>query len=125
MGYTFLDLGAQKIGLMIMKETSLILNFIKDFEWLNKKVTIIQGYLIDADAQSAPRQSVRSWLPNVEDIALDAEDTLDKCVVQSRGTNNEISQSSHVCAFSYSQLVFRYKMACRIKEVKDRMSSIL
>ncbi|GLJ20216.1 hypothetical protein SUGI_0366920 [Cryptomeria japonica] len=114
-----LGLVAQKIGSMITEETSLFLNFKKDFEWLNKKLIDIQGYLRDADAQSSPRRSVKSWLLNVENIALDAEDILDECAVQSRGTDNEISQSSCVCAFSYCELAFRYKMARRIKDVKS------
>lgn len=40
-------------------------------------------------------------LLDVAEIALDAEDILDEC------TDNEISQSSCVCAFSYSQSVFK------------------
>ncbi|GLJ20106.1 hypothetical protein SUGI_0364780 [Cryptomeria japonica] len=109
----------------INKEVSLVCNFRNDFKWLSKKLTNVRGYLTDADAQSAKNASVRSWLLDVADIAWDAEDILEECAVQSQGTSNESPQSSCVCAFSYSQLVFRCKMARRIKEVKDRMKSVM
>ncbi|XP_059074332.1 disease resistance RPP13-like protein 4 [Cryptomeria japonica] len=109
----------------INKEVSLVLNFKKDFEWLSKKLTTIKGYLTYADVQSAHNASVKRWLLDVAEIALDAEDILDECALKSQGTENEIPQSSCVCAFSCSQLVFRCKMARRIKEVKDRMRSVM
>ncbi|GLJ20115.1 hypothetical protein SUGI_0365070 [Cryptomeria japonica] len=109
----------------INKEVSLVCNFRNDYKWLSKKLTNVRGYLTDADAQIAKNASVKSWLLDVADIAWDAEDILEDCAVQSQGTSNEIPQSSCVYAFSYSQLVFRYKMARRIKEVKDRMKSVM
>ncbi|GLJ20163.1 hypothetical protein SUGI_0366060 [Cryptomeria japonica] len=129
MASALVDVVVEKIGGMIIeqinKEVSLICNFRNDFQWLSKKLTNVRGYLTDADAQSANNESVKSWLLEVADVAWDAEDILDECAVQSRGTNNESPQSSCVCAFSYSQLVFRYKMARRIKDVKDRIRSIM
>ncbi|GLJ19863.1 hypothetical protein SUGI_0360050 [Cryptomeria japonica] len=119
----------EKLGKMVIeqinKEASLVLSFREDFEWLSNKLTRIRSYLREADLRSAHNESVKSWLLDVAEIALDAEDILDECAVQSEGTDNESAQSSCVCAFSYSQLVFRYKMARRIKDVKDRMRSIL
>ncbi|GLJ20158.1 hypothetical protein SUGI_0365900 [Cryptomeria japonica] len=88
----------------------------------------ISSYLRDVDLQGAHDKSVKSWLlevAEIAEIALDAEDILDECALQSQGTTNESRQSSCVYAFSYSQLVFRYKMAHRIKDMKDRTRSIL
>ncbi|GLJ20223.1 hypothetical protein SUGI_0367020 [Cryptomeria japonica] len=129
MASVVVDLVLEKLGGMLIEEiskgVSLFCNFRSDFQWLSKKLTMLRDYLRDADAQSAHKPSVKKWLLEVEDIAWDAEDILDECAVQSKGTNNESPQSSCVCAFSYSQLVFRYKMARRIKDVKDRMRSIM
>ncbi|GLJ20159.1 hypothetical protein SUGI_0365910 [Cryptomeria japonica] len=129
MASAVVDVVVEKFGGMIIeqinKEVSLVLNFKKDFEWLKKKLTNVRGYLTDADAQSANNESVKRWLLDIADIAWDAEDILDECAVQSKGANNEIPQSSCVCAFSYSQLAFRYKMARRIKDVKDRMRTVM
>ncbi|GLJ20227.1 hypothetical protein SUGI_0367100 [Cryptomeria japonica] len=129
MASVVVDLVLEKLGGMLIEEiskgVSLFCNLRSDFQWLSKKLTKLRDYLRDADAQSAHKASVNKWLLEVEDIARDAEDILDECAVQSKGTNNESPQSSCVCAFSYSQLVFRYKMARRIKDVKDRMRSIM
>ncbi|GLJ48682.1 hypothetical protein SUGI_1026860 [Cryptomeria japonica] len=102
----------EKLGWMMIeqinKEASLVLNFRKDFEWLSEKLTRIRSYLREADILSAHNESVKSWLLDVAEIALDAEDILDECVVEYEGTDNESPQSSCVCSLSYSQLVFRY-----------------
>ncbi|GLJ20162.1 hypothetical protein SUGI_0366010 [Cryptomeria japonica] len=65
----------------INQEVSLVLNFKKDFEWLNKRLTNVRGYLGHADAHSANNELVKSWLLDVTDIAWDAKDILDECVV--------------------------------------------
>ncbi|XP_059068411.1 disease resistance RPP13-like protein 4 [Cryptomeria japonica] len=107
-----LGLVVVKLGRMMIEqinnEASLVLNFRKDFEWLSEKLTRIRSYLREADLLSAHNESVKRWLLDVAEIALDAEDILDECVVDSEGTDNESPQSSCVCALSYSQLVFRY-----------------
>ncbi|GLJ20105.1 hypothetical protein SUGI_0364760 [Cryptomeria japonica] len=129
MASALVDVVVEKLVGMLLeeinKEVSLVSNFRNDFNWLSKKLTNVRGYLTDADAQSANNASVKSWLLDVADIAWDAEDILEECAVQSQGTSNESPQSSCVCAFSYSQPVFRYIMARRIKEVKDRMKSVM
>ena len=109
----------------IGQEVSLVLNFRNDFEWLRNKLTNVRGYLKDADVQSAQNASVKNWLLDVADIAWDAEDILEECAAQSKGTHSESPLSSCVCAFSFSQLLFPYKMTRRIEEVKERMRSVM
>ncbi|GLJ20253.1 hypothetical protein SUGI_0367800 [Cryptomeria japonica] len=106
-------------------QASIALNFRKELEWLKQKLRRLRSYLREIDIQSAQNGNAKSWLLDVEELALDAEDILDECAVESKGTNYEISQLSCLCAFSYSQLVFRFKMAHRIKGVKDRLRSIM
>ncbi|GLJ19859.1 hypothetical protein SUGI_0359910 [Cryptomeria japonica] len=130
MASVVVDVVLEKLGGMLIeeinKEVSLVCNFRSDFEWLSKKLTNIKDYLRDADAQIAHNASVNRWLLDVAEIALDAEDILDEYAVHSKGTHSEISETSCVCsAFSYSQLVFRYKMVRRIKDVKARIGSIM
>ncbi|GLJ20160.1 hypothetical protein SUGI_0365920 [Cryptomeria japonica] len=126
MAFAVVDVVAEKFGGMIIeqinKEVSLVLNFKKDFEWLNKKLTNVRGYLTNVDVQSAKNASVKSWLLDVVDIAWDAEDILDEYVAWDA---NDTAQFSCVCHSIYSQLAFRYKMARWIKDVKDRMRTII
>ncbi|KAH9319244.1 hypothetical protein KI387_021013, partial [Taxus chinensis] len=111
----------------ISKEASLFLNCRKDFEWLKKKLVIVSTYLKDADVQSVHNKSVKGWLLDVADIAWDAEDIVEECAVESLYTNDGNTQSSCVvgCPFNYSQLFFRYKMARRIKDIRDRIRSVM
>ncbi|KAH9319334.1 hypothetical protein KI387_021103 [Taxus chinensis] len=121
------DVVVGKFGGMLLEhitnQASLVLDFNKDFEWLSGKLTIIRSYLNDADPQSAP---VKRWLLLVADIAMDAEDILEECAVESVHSNDGNTQSCWVvCPFNHSQLKTRYKMGRRIKDIRDRMRSIM
>ncbi|KAH9319693.1 hypothetical protein KI387_021462 [Taxus chinensis] len=74
----------------------------------------MRDYLQDADAKSSNNDLVRKWVQSIRDIAWDAEDILEEC---------EVTPMSCVC--SYSQLIFRYRMGRRIKNVKTRMSRVM
>ncbi|GLJ20252.1 hypothetical protein SUGI_0367790 [Cryptomeria japonica] len=106
-------------------QASIALNFRKELEWLKDKLRNLRSYLREIDIQSAQNANAKSWLLDVEELALDAEDILDECAVESKGTNYEIPHLSCLCAFNYPQLGFRFKMAHRIKGVKDRLRSIM
>ncbi|KAH9319246.1 hypothetical protein KI387_021015, partial [Taxus chinensis] len=99
----------------------------KDFEWLNKKLIIVSTYLKDADVHSVHNKSVKGWMLDVAHIAWDAEDILQECAAESVHGNLGNTQSSCVigCPFNYSQLFFWYKMALRIKDIRDRMRSVM
>ncbi|GLJ19576.1 hypothetical protein SUGI_0353770 [Cryptomeria japonica] len=104
----------------VLNEASLLLNFRKDFQWLQKKFKDISGYLEYADEQSGLNVSVKRWLVEVSDIALDAQDIIDECAVEPLYTT---PTQSYVCR--WRELVFRYKMGKRIKDLKDRTSSTI
>ncbi|GLJ20123.1 hypothetical protein SUGI_0365360 [Cryptomeria japonica] len=130
MEYVLVSVVVEKLGGMMIdqinKKASILLNFRKDFEWLRKKLANIRSYLRETDVQAEHDKAVKDWLLEVAEIAFEAEDILDLCAVQSQGTtNNDISKSSCVCDFSYSQFVFWFKMARRIKDVKDRVRYIM
>ncbi|GLJ19578.1 hypothetical protein SUGI_0353950 [Cryptomeria japonica] len=108
------------VAQQVVNEASLVLNFRKDFQLLQTKLTDISGYLQTADQQSALNLSVKRWLMDVNDIALDAEDIVDECTVQPLYTRPTPS-----CFCHFSQLAFRYKMGKRIKDLKDRMTSTI
>eukprot|EP01018_Ginkgo_biloba_P008404 Gb_25802 [translate_table: standard] len=63
--------------------------------------------------------SVNDWLHEIEDVAYDAEDIFEECLLAESDAD-----TSH-CFCSYPQFLFRYRMGRRIKDVKDRIKSIL
>ncbi|GLJ19757.1 hypothetical protein SUGI_0357900 [Cryptomeria japonica] len=101
-------------------EVSLFLNFKNDFKWLEKKLRQISASLQAADEQSEPNKNVKEWLIEVRNIAFDAEDIIDECAVEHLYTN-----TSQSCLCNCSALVFRYKMAKRIRELKGRIRATI
>ncbi|KAH9319172.1 hypothetical protein KI387_020941 [Taxus chinensis] len=110
----------------ISKEASLFLNFRKDFKWLKKKLVIVSTYLKDADVRIVHNKSVKGWLLDVADIAWDAEDIIEECAAESIYANDGNTKCPcAICPFNNCRLFFRYKMARRIKDVRDRMKTIM
>ncbi|GLJ19575.1 hypothetical protein SUGI_0353750 [Cryptomeria japonica] len=66
----------------VLNEASLLLNFQEDFQWLQKHFGHISGYLEYADDRNVQNVSVKEWVAEVRNIALDAEDIIDECAVE-------------------------------------------
>ncbi|GLJ19683.1 hypothetical protein SUGI_0356570 [Cryptomeria japonica] len=103
-----------------LNEASLLLNFKSDFKWLEKKLRHISVSLQVADEQSEQNKDVKEWLAEVRNIVFDAEDIIDECGVEYLYTN-----TSQSCVSNCSQLLFRYKMGKRIKDIKERIRSAI
>ncbi|KAH9292752.1 hypothetical protein KI387_042060 [Taxus chinensis] len=101
----------------LAKEASLVVNFTRDFEWLNNKLIYVRGFLTDADGQSAQNRLVRKWLQDVCDIAWDAEDMIEECAIYDNSLQYALSCNA--------QAIFRYRMGRKIRKVKDRMKSVM
>ncbi|KAH9291874.1 hypothetical protein KI387_042936, partial [Taxus chinensis] len=122
MAASLVDAAVGRFGAMLVdqktKETSIFIIFRKRFEWLKRKLFIVSMYLKDADVQSVHNNSVEQWLLDAADIAWDAEDILQQCAVESLYTNNDGNTQS-------SRVIFRYKMGRRIKDIRERMKSVM
>ncbi|KAH9319223.1 hypothetical protein KI387_020992, partial [Taxus chinensis] len=85
-----------------------------------------ESILRELDVQSVHNKSVKGWLLDVANIAWDAEDILQECAVESIYANDGNTQCPCViCPFNNCRLFFRYKMARRIKDIRDRMESVM
>ncbi|XP_059065059.1 putative disease resistance protein RGA3 [Cryptomeria japonica] len=108
---------AQKVS----EEIALVCNFKEDFEWLNANSTIISGCLASANSQAVQEKPVKTWLHHVQDVVWDAEDIVEECAVRPIYTSS-VTQS---CVCNPDELIFRYRMAKRIQEVKKRIRSVM
>eukprot|EP01018_Ginkgo_biloba_P008397 Gb_25815 [translate_table: standard] len=103
----------------VAQEANVVISFKNDFQWLSKKLKFLKGFLRDAGGQSRHNDLVNDWLHEIEDVAYDAEDIFEECLLAESDAD-----TSH-CFCSYPQFLFRYRMGRRIKDVKDRIKSIL
>ncbi|GLJ21399.1 hypothetical protein SUGI_0393980 [Cryptomeria japonica] len=104
----------------LTEEANLVMHFKKELRWLNKKLTYVRGFLKAADQQSRYNEDVKEWLEEIRVISLLAEDICEECAVESLYGNNAQS-----CGLSCNQWIFRYRIGRRIKDIKDRIRSII
>ncbi|GLJ34971.1 hypothetical protein SUGI_0703860 [Cryptomeria japonica] len=104
-------------GIIAQKESeeiALLCNFKEDFEWLKAEFTIISDGLACANSQAVQEEPVKTWLHHVRNVAWDAEDIVEECAVRPIYTSS-VTKS---CVCNPDELIFRYRMAKRIQEVK-------
>ncbi|GLJ52907.1 hypothetical protein SUGI_1127070 [Cryptomeria japonica] len=110
-----LQMTVQKLSAQI----SLVTNFQKDFEWLKRKLGYMKGFLKDAEQQCRQKESVRQWLQDVRDIAVRAEDILERCTAQPLYTSRLQS------VFTGNHMGFRYKYSRKISKIKARIKLLI
>eukprot|EP01018_Ginkgo_biloba_P008723 Gb_40379 [translate_table: standard] len=107
-----LDALVQKVA----QHSHALIYFQTDLEWLMRKLKVLKGLLKYADGKSTQNDPVKNWLSDLCDLAYNAEDVLDECLLV----------EPHSRSFCTStQLVFRYRMGRKIRNVKKRLQSIL
>ncbi|KAM1432194.1 hypothetical protein FF1_014333 [Malus domestica] len=99
-----------------------------DLQKLGRTVSIIKDVLVDAQEKQARNGDLRSWLQQLKDVFLDAEDLLDEfeCealrrqVVRGSGTTRKVRRF-----FSRSNPVaFRLRVGHGIKDIRERLHDL-
>jgi Leucine-rich repeat (LRR) protein len=118
---TFVSLAANEITLLWGLEHEL--------QSLTDTVSIIKDLLLDAEEkQAAGDRAVRRWLGRLEDAMYDADDLLD--AVSTEALRREIltrdNKAKQVRIFfsKSNQLLYRLKMAPKIKAMRERLHTI-
>ncbi|CAN6586454.1 unnamed protein product [Malus baccata var. baccata] len=99
-----------------------------DLEKLGRTMSTIKDVLVDAQEKQARNSDLRSWLRQLEDVFLDAEDLLDefecealrRLVVHGSGTTRKVRRF-----FSRSNPVaFRLRVGHEIKDIRERLNEL-
>ncbi|KAI4317365.1 hypothetical protein L6164_025238 [Bauhinia variegata] len=100
-----------------------------EVERLQNSMQFINAFLVDAENKKAENRSIAVWLRQLKAAFLDAEDILDE--IECEALRNHVvkmhgSATRKVRRFfsSSNPLVFRIKMAHKIKHVKQRIDEI-
>ncbi|GLJ52248.1 hypothetical protein SUGI_1111490 [Cryptomeria japonica] len=105
----------------VANEVSIVWNFTEDFEWLKNQIEQTNYFLNEADEKNTrQKESVKTWLHRVRDVAWEAEDILQICAVDSMYATNP-----QFCSLGCSQLIRRHKMGRRIQKIKAQVSSVI
>ncbi|KAM3741972.1 hypothetical protein ACB098_07G037100 [Castanea mollissima] len=118
----------ESLGSSTLKQIGSIWGVKDDLEKMNKTVLAIQAVLQDAEEQQVQNHQVEQWLNNLRDVVFDADDLLSEFsthVFWRKVMGGDKKAKKVRIFFSRSnQLVFSFKMACKIKAAREKLNNI-
>jgi len=118
-----------KLASHAFQEVSRLVGLYDNLRDLTNTLSLVKAVLLDAQQKQEHNHQLREWLTQLKTVFSDAENLLDEfeCqtlrnkVVKAHGTIKD--KVSHFFSTS-DPLLFRYKMAQQIKDVKERLDKV-
>nr|XP_023880114.1 putative disease resistance protein RGA1 [Quercus suber] len=111
-----------------LRELGIALGLRDELDNLESTLSTIQAVLQDAEEKQWKSEAIRNWLRKLKEGAYDADDVLDEFATEAliQKAEKEKGVISQVSSFFSLQnrLIFRMKMAPKLKNVRDRLESI-
>ncbi|XP_023912223.1 putative disease resistance protein RGA3 [Quercus suber] len=111
-----------------LQELGVALDLRAELDNLESTLSTIQAVLQDAEEKQWKSEAIRNWLRKLKEGAYDADDVLDEFATEAliQKAEKEKGVKSQVSSFFSLQnrLIFRMKMAHKLKNVRDRLESI-
>ncbi|CAL2272369.1 unnamed protein product [Prunus armeniaca] len=119
----------EKLGSIASEKISLAWGVKADLKKLQRTMSTIKDVLLDAEQKQAHNQQIRSWLRQLKDVFLDAEDLLDE--FECEALRVEVVKTFHGTTgkvrrfFSRSNpIAFRFRVGNEIKEIRERFDEL-
>ncbi|KAJ6370962.1 hypothetical protein OIU77_001465 [Salix suchowensis] len=115
------------LNTLVLEELGLVFGLQTEFEKLKRTFMTVQAVLKDAEEKQWKDKDIRIWLQDLKDAAYDADDVLDEFSIeaqrrrQRRGLKDELRSFS---SLDQNPLVFRFKMAHKLKNVRQKFDDI-
>ncbi|XP_026396965.1 putative disease resistance protein RGA3 [Papaver somniferum] len=93
-----------------------------DLRYLKDTLELIQALIHDAEMKQVNNAAVRLWLRMLKDVVYDADDVMDEFSYQTMSSNKQSKVQALVS--SSNPLVFRFKMASKIRAISERLDEI-
>ncbi|KAJ6370847.1 hypothetical protein OIU77_001368 [Salix suchowensis] len=112
---------------LILQELALAGGLKTELENLKRTFRIIQAVLQDAEVKQWKEEAIKVWLSDLKDVAYDVDDLLDEFAIeaqwqqQQRGLKN---QQRSLFSISHNPLVFRSRMAHKLKNMREKLDAI-
>ena len=114
-----------KLGSSAVQRTGSAFGVGKELRKLERKLATIKGVLVDAEKRQQESDAVKSWVRRLKDVVYDADDLLDDFeTLQLQKHGGVLRQVSNFFSSS-NQLLFRFKMSDRVKDIKEEVDVIV
>ena len=136
MAEAVLEVVLDNLSSLIQNEIGLFLSFEQDFKSLSSLLTTIKATLEDAEEKQftdlVHGKAIKDWLLKLKDAAYVVDDILDEYATNAleleykgskRGLPDKV-QSSFLSSLHPKQVAFRYKIAKKMKSLRERLDEI-
>ncbi|XP_045813824.1 putative disease resistance protein RGA3 [Trifolium pratense] len=111
---------------LAQKEIGLFLGFDQEFEKISSLLTTIKATLEDAEEKQFTDKAIQNWLQKLKDAAHVLDDILDECATKAlelkyKGFKHGLSFLS---SLNPKHVAFRYKVAKKMKSIRERLDQI-
>ncbi|XP_065630834.1 putative disease resistance protein RGA4 [Quercus suber] len=118
----------ESLGSSTLQQVGSIWGFKDDLKKMSNTVSTVQAVLEDAEEQQVQSRQVRDWLTKLRDAVFDADDLLSKLSTHVLRQNvmggSKMTKKVRVFFSSSNQLAFGFKMARKIKAMRERFNDI-
>ncbi|KAB2608223.1 disease resistance protein RGA1 [Pyrus ussuriensis x Pyrus communis] len=117
-----------RLGSIASEEICLAWSVKADLQKLGRTMSTIRDVLLDAEEKQAHNKELRSWVRQLKDVFLDAEDLLDE--FECEALQRQVVRGSHTTTkvrrfFSRSNPVaFRLRVGHEIKDIRERLHEL-
>ncbi|CAI8613970.1 unnamed protein product [Vicia faba] len=118
-----------KVASLACEEASQVLNVYADLQQFTQTISYIKSVLMDAEQKQKSSTDefweLRNWMWRVRNVLLDAENVLDEVEFRNlRKKANDSTMITKVFFSSSNPIVFRFRVAHKIKEINKRLDKI-
>jgi hypothetical protein len=111
----------------ILQELGLAGGLTTELENLKRTFRTIQAVLQDAEEKQWKSEHLKLWLSDLKDAAYDVDDVLDEFAIEAQWLLQRRDLKNRVrsfFSFGHNPLVFRLKMAHKLKNVREKLDAI-
>ncbi|KAG5227228.1 disease resistance protein [Salix suchowensis] len=112
---------------LVLEELGLVFGLQTEFENLKRNLMRVQAVLKDAEEKQWKDEGIRIWLKDLNAAAYDADDVLDEFSIEAQRRRQRRGLIDRLRSFSsldQNPLVFRFKMAHKLKNVREKFDAI-
>ncbi|KAL6314360.1 hypothetical protein AAG906_021190 [Vitis piasezkii] len=113
-----------KLGSSAIQQIGSAFGVAKELTKLTETLDAIRGVLLDAEEKQEKSHAVKTWVRRLKDVVYDADDLLDDFATHQLQRGGVARQVSDFFSSS-NQLVFRFKMSNRLKNIKEEVDEIV
>ncbi|KAI4348101.1 hypothetical protein L6164_008862 [Bauhinia variegata] len=132
MAEALLEVVLRNLNSLILKDLASFWHVDKEIEKLSSTLTTIRTVLEDAEEKQTTNHALKVWLQKLKDATCVLDDIMDLCSIKSsqlgyEGKNLTPSNQVNSCSLTSlnpKNMVFRYKVGRKMKEIRERLDQI-